>query len=76
VHYGDKVIIGKETRVEDIYGKEILLRHEARARNVYGETIRIESGCRIDGEVKYTRELRIDEHVRLEKFPKKWINFH
>ena len=67
----DRVIIGKEAQVEDIYGREIILRHEARARNVYGEIISIESGCHIDGEIKYTRELRMNERVYLAKQPQK-----
>jgi len=67
----DRVIIGKEAQVEDIYGREIILRHEARARNVYGEIVDIESGCRINGEIKYTRELRMNERVYLAKQPQK-----
>jgi len=38
---------------------------------VYGESVTIESHCRINGEVRYTGDLRIGDHVSLAKEPKK-----
>ena len=67
----DRVVIGRDAHAEDIYGKQVLLRRGAQAENVYGENITIESGCHICGEVQYTRELRMDEHVSLAKEPQK-----
>ena len=57
--------------MEDVYGKKVLLRRGAHAENVYGEDITIESNCHISGEVQYTGELRMNEHVSLAKEPHK-----
>ncbi len=65
----DQVIIGRDAYAEDGYEKKILLRSGAHAENVYGETIIIESYCHISGEVQYTGELRMNEHVSLVKAP-------
>jgi predicted acyltransferase (DUF342 family) len=67
----NQVIIGKEARVGNIYGGKVLLRSGAQAENIYGESITIESHCQISGEVKYTNELRMGEHVSLAKSPEK-----
>ena len=67
----DQVIIGREAHAENIYGKKILLRSGAHAENIYGENITIESNCQISGEVQYTIELRMNEHVSLAKAPQK-----
>jgi cytoskeletal protein CcmA (bactofilin family) len=67
----DKVVIGKDARVESIYGKRILLETGAEAQDVYGESITIESHCRINGEVSYTNDLRLDRNISLAKEPKK-----
>jgi cytoskeletal protein CcmA (bactofilin family) len=67
----DQVIIDKEAHVENIYGGKVLLRSGAYAENIYGESIIIESDCQISGEVQYTNELRMGEHVSLAKSPKK-----
>ena len=67
----DQVIIGQEAHAENIYGKKIFLRSGAHAENIYGENITIESNCQISGEVQYTNELRMNEHVSLVKAPQK-----
>jgi len=67
----DRVVIGRDAHAEDIYGKQVLLRRGAQAENVYGENITIESNCHICGEVQYTGELRMNEHVTLAKEPQK-----
>jgi len=67
----DQVIIGRDAHAEDIYGKKVLLRSGAHAENIYCESITIESNCHINGEVQYTSELRMNEHVSLAKAPQK-----
>ena len=67
----DQVVINRDAHAEDIYGKKILLRNGAHAGNVYGENITIESNCHVSGEVHYTGELRISDHVSLDKEPQK-----
>jgi cytoskeletal protein CcmA (bactofilin family) len=68
---GDKVVISANARAEDVCGRKILLERGAEANNVYGESITIESHCRINGEVRYTGDLRLEDHVSLAKEPRK-----
>jgi cytoskeletal protein CcmA (bactofilin family) len=67
----DQAIVGRDADVETVYGNRILLRRGARAESIYGESVTIESDCHIDGEVKYTKELKIGEHVSLTRPPQK-----
>lgn len=66
-----QVIIGRGAYAEDIYGEQVVLRRGGQAQNVYGKEVIIESNCRISGEVQYTDELRINDHVSLGKTPQK-----
>ncbi len=67
----DQVVISRDAHAEDIYGKKVLLGKGVHAENIYGENIVIESHCHISGEVQYTGELRMNEHVSLAKKPQK-----
>jgi hypothetical protein len=47
------------------------MERDAEARNLYGETIRLESDCRVHGEVKYTESLETERGVTIAKPPQK-----
>ena len=65
-------LVGKETRVEDIYAKEVHLGHASRCRKVFAEVVELEAGC-VAEEINYTKELRgeIDKCFINRPFPKK-----
>jgi cytoskeletal protein CcmA (bactofilin family) len=64
------VKIGRRGKVRGpIKADQGIIGRDAHAENVYGETIIIESYCHISGEVQYTGELRMNEHVSLVKAP-------
>lgn len=67
----DEAVIGKNAHVEDVHAKSITLERKARARNLYGEKIRLESGCQVSGEVKYTASLEAAPGVTFAKTPQK-----
>jgi cytoskeletal protein CcmA (bactofilin family) len=67
----ERAVIGKDAHVDDIHGKDVLLETGAEAHDVYGESVTIESHCRINGEVGYTGDLRLDHHASLAREPKK-----
>jgi len=67
----ERVVIGKEASVENIYGKEVYLKNGAIAKSIYGEHVKIEPHCHILGELHYTNELKIGENVTLAKEPQK-----
>lgn len=50
-------LIGRETRVEDIYAKEVHLGRAVRCAKIFAEVVEFEEGC-IAEKVEYTRELR------------------
>ena len=64
-------MIGTRAHVEDVYGGKIIMEGDGRARNLYGGGIYIESGCRVDGEVKYTVSLETRKGVSFAKSPAK-----
>jgi cytoskeletal protein CcmA (bactofilin family) len=49
-------LIGRETRVEDLYAKEVRLGHASRSRKIFAEVVKYEEGCIMD-ELTYTKEL-------------------
>ena len=65
----NEVLIGERARVEDVYSDEITMAEEAQARNLYGQRIRVESGCRIEGEVRFTQSLESEKGVFYAKPP-------
>ena len=67
----DEALISKRARVEDVYAKDITLERDVRARNLYGERIRLESGCQVTGEVRYTASLEVAPGVTFAKTPQK-----
>jgi cytoskeletal protein CcmA (bactofilin family) len=50
-------VIGKETRVEDVYGKLVHLGASSRSNNVYSEILEFEQGA-VANQVQYTGEIR------------------
>jgi len=54
-----------------VFGEQIYLERKASARNLFGEEIRLESGCRVFGEIKYTRIFNAEEDVYLAETPEK-----
>ncbi|MFB0522467.1 MAG: hypothetical protein ACETV1_01735 [Candidatus Bathyarchaeia archaeon] len=67
----DEVLIGRRASVEDVYGGRVTMEGNARARNLYGERIYIESGCRVEGKVQYTRSLETEKGVFFAERPVK-----
>jgi cytoskeletal protein CcmA (bactofilin family) len=65
-------LVGKETRVEDIYAKEVHLGRASRCRRVFGEVVEFEEGC-VAEEINYTKEVRgpIEKVFLNRPFPKK-----
>ncbi len=65
-------LIGKETRVGDIYAKEVHLGKAARCGKVYADIVEFEEGC-IAEEITYTKEIHGPiERVFLNRpFPRK-----
>jgi cytoskeletal protein CcmA (bactofilin family) len=55
-------LVGRETRVEDIYAKEVQLGRASRCGKVFAEVVAFEKGCIID-EITYTKEI----HGPIEK---------
>jgi len=67
----EEVVVGRGAEVEDIDAKRIVLERDVRAGSLRGETIRLEPGCRVSGEVHYTRELDAARDVSFAKNPEK-----
>lgn len=67
----DEVLIKKGATVEDVYAQMITLERKAEAKNLYGERIRLESGCQITGDVKYTEKLEVASGVAFARDPQK-----
>lgn len=65
-------LIGKETRVGDIYAGEVRLGRASRCGRVYAETVEFDEGCIME-EINYTRELRgpLDKVHLNRPFPRK-----
>lgn len=64
-------VIGKGTRVEEIYGKLVKLGASSQSNKVYSETVEFEHGA-IANEVQYTSEIRGPIHTgHFQKVPKK-----
>jgi len=57
--------------MQDIYGKKIVLRNGACAENICGESITIEAYCKVLGQIRYTKELKIEGNVSLHAPPQK-----
>ena len=68
---GDTIEIGEKCDVEAIYAKTVTIGERTKAELVQGVDVRIESGCRITGEVRYTESLDADEDVSFEVNPEK-----
>jgi cytoskeletal protein CcmA (bactofilin family) len=75
-----KVTIGERARVEDVHGDFVELRAGVRARNVYAAEVIVESGSRVQGQIKYTRRIEAEdgavfaqEPERVEELPPKPI---
>jgi len=73
----NEVLVGERACVEDVYADEITMEMNAEARNLYGKRIRVESGCRIGGEVRFIESLESEKGVfyskppvKVEKLPK------
>ena len=67
----DKIVISDRARVGDLYGGDIRIEEDCRVRNIYGENITIEEGTRVTGEIQYTKEIYLDEGVKVSIEPKK-----
>ena len=52
-------LVGKMTRVEDVYGGTVTLGKSTRCRKVFGDTVEVQNGV-VAEEIVYTRELRGD----------------
>jgi cytoskeletal protein CcmA (bactofilin family) len=65
-------MVGRETRVEDIYAKEVHLGRASRCGRVFAEVVEFEEGCSVD-EINYTKEVRgpIEKVFLNRPFPKK-----
>ena len=68
-----KVRIREGGEVEDIYAGELQLERRVRARNLYVREARLESQCRIAGEVLYQDRLEAEPDVEYAKPPVKTI---
>jgi cytoskeletal protein CcmA (bactofilin family) len=67
----EEVFIGKGAHIEDVYAKRITLKRGAKARNLHGDSIRLDTGCHISGEVRYTSTLEADRDVKFDREPRK-----
>jgi len=67
----EKVRIREGGEVEDVYAGELQLERRARARNLYVKIARLESQCRIAGEVLYQERLDAESDVEYAKPPVK-----
>ncbi len=50
-------LVGRMTRVEDVYGKEVFLGSSSQSRKVYGEIVEV-GKCAVAEQVTYTKELK------------------
>ena len=69
--FGNSIRVGEKADVEALYGKNIVIEENGKAGIVHGESVRIESGCRILGEVLYSGSLDADKDVSFAVEPKK-----
>ena len=69
--FGDNVRVGDRADVEAVYAKTVELGERCRCTLVHGVDLRIESGCRVLGEVLYSGSLETDEGVLFTVPPKK-----
>jgi len=64
-------LIGKLTRVDDIYADEVRLGRNSKSERIFARTVEVEDGCTAE-EITYTDELRGDlGRVHIEKSPVK-----
>ncbi len=64
-------LVGRMTRVEDIYAKEVHLGKVSTSKKIYAESVVIEEGCVAD-QINYTGELKGPlERTHIEKPPTK-----
>jgi predicted acyltransferase (DUF342 family) len=66
---GGRVKIGDNARVEDVYADTVEMGERVRAGNIYAKALRLESHCRISGEVKYSDKLEAEPDVEFAKPP-------
>jgi cytoskeletal protein CcmA (bactofilin family) len=63
--WGQRLRIQAATsRVEDVHASKVVIGAGSRAGRIFGETIDLKSGCDV-GEVTYTGELRVADHVKI-----------
>ena len=67
----EEIVIGRDAIVGNVYGRRVLLRSGASANSMYGEEITVEPDCRVNGEIRYTRDLRVAEGASLANAPQK-----
>lgn len=68
---GEEVTLEDDAEAEDIWGGSVRLERKARAGNIYARDVEIARKVRIDGQVSYTGELRVDPDARLAHPPQK-----
>jgi len=68
---GTQVRIRDRARVDDVYADVATLEEGVRARNLYIRSGRIESHCKISGEVLYQETIEADPEAEFSKPPVK-----
>jgi cytoskeletal protein CcmA (bactofilin family) len=65
-------LIGKETKVGDVYSSEVHMGRASRCGKIYSDIVEFEEGCIIE-EITYTKEIRgpVDKVFLNRPFPKK-----
>jgi len=69
--FGDSIRLGQKADVEAVCGKSIELEEKCRCTLVHGVDVRIQSGCRVLGEVLYSGSIDAEEDVLFAVAPKK-----